>query len=131
MTKYKYIDGDDIGLNIELSFLNNDEISLKEINQNVSQTISKITNFLILKEQEIIFSGADGVICKGEDFNLTELIDFIRLLNSNLTFSFGSGNCLKDSYIALRYAKSIGKNIGVVFENDEFKSIEGILMKNE
>lgn len=131
MIKYKYIDGDNIGLSIELSFLNNDETTLKEINQNVSQTVLKITNFLILKGQEIIFAGADGIICKGEEFDSSELIDFIRLLKSNLTFSFGSGDSLKDSYIALRYAKSLGKNIGVVFENNSFKITEGMLTRSQ
>lgn len=121
-----YIDGDNIGLTIEMSFLNNDEKLLKKINLDVVKSISKITEYLVLKNQEIIFSGADGIICKGENIILQELLEFTRIVNSKLTFSIGSGKSLKDCYIALRYAKSYNKNIAVAFQNDKFEVYDGI-----
>lgn len=126
---YLYIDGDNIGLKIENSFFNNDENSLKVINNMVFDSIAGIANFLKIRDQEIIFSGADGIICKGPDVSLPELIDYIREISSVLTFSIGSGGSLRDAYIALRYAKSVNKNIGVVLENGGFILIDGIKSK--
>ena len=117
---YIYIDGDNIGLTIEISFLNNDEKLLKKINNNVIKSVSVITEYLISKKQEIIFSGADGIIAKGENIILHELLAFIRSTNNELTFSIGLGKTLSDCYIALRYAKSSNKNIAISFINDKF-----------
>lgn len=120
---YAYIDGDDIGLKIENSFMNNDEISLKSINDRVKDYINIITNYLISKKYSIIFSGADGIICKAEKIDIEELLNFIREKKDFLTFSIGCGDSLRDSYVALRYAKSNGKNIGAIF-NGEFTMIK-------
>ena len=122
--KYIYIDGDNIGLKIEQSFLNNDEEKLKEINLIVKMAIENITSYLISQKQEIIFSGADGVISKGFDIDLSDLLKNVRVANTNLTFSIGVGNSLNDSYIALRYAKSYNKNIAVILENEKYKTIK-------
>jgi hypothetical protein len=122
---YTYIDGDNIGLIIEKSFLENDERSLISINNEVKDSISLISKFLSEQNQEIIFSGADGIICKGENLNIGDTIDFIRLNNKSLTFSIGEGINLKDCYMALRYAKSINKNIGVSYRNNKFDEIDG------
>ncbi len=121
--KYAYIDGDDIGLKIENSFMNNDEIRLKNINNEVKLMIKSITEYLINNEFEIIFSGADGIICKKDEFEVNTILNYIRAHDNYLEFSIGVGNCLRDSYIALRYAKSHGKNIGTIFDND-FKLVK-------
>jgi hypothetical protein len=63
---YINLDGDDIGLNIEKSFLENDEVSLKTINENIKQIVEIISLYLIKKGFKIIFSGADGIIGKGD-----------------------------------------------------------------
>jgi hypothetical protein len=122
---YTYIDGDNIGLKIETSFLENDEQSLIEINRKVQESIGLITNFLLERKQQIIFSGADGIICKGDNLDIGDTIDFIRLNNKDLTFSIGEGIDLKDCYIALRYAKSLTKNIGVKYNKNKFEIIDG------
>lgn len=114
---YAYIDGDDIGLKIENSFMNNDEISLKSINSMVKDVVESITEYLNTNGYEIIFSGADGIICKREEVEVKEIAEFIRRSAQYITFSIGAGNCLRDAYLALRYAKSNGKNIGAVFCN--------------
>lgn len=115
---YAYIDGDDIGLKIENSFMNNDEISLKLINDKVKEYIEEITKYLIDNKCSIIFSGADGIICKSEVIELDKLLNFIRNINGDLTFSIGVGETLRDSYLALRYAKSNGKNIASILKNE-------------
>jgi hypothetical protein len=118
---YTYIDGDNIGLKIESSFLDNDETRLIQINQDVIKTITKITNYFLLNDQEIIFSGADGIICKGKPVDAAELLNFVRNCDPSITFSIGTGNTLRESYIALRYAKALNKNILVHFEDSAFQ----------
>lgn len=122
---YTYIDGDNIGLLIERSFLENDELTLIEINKGVKESIGLITNYLSEQNQEIVFSGADGIICKGDDLSIEDTLDFIRLNNKRLTYSIGEGHDLRDCYIALRYAKSLNKNIGVKFRNNKFEVVNG------
>lgn len=114
---YAYIDGDDIGLKIENSFMNNDEVTLKVINDKVKGYVEEITNYLIDNDYKIIFSGADGIICKSERIEINEILRFIRRDNKFITFSIGAGECLRDSYLALRYAKSNGKNIAAIYNN--------------
>lgn len=110
---YSYIDGDNIGLTIESSFMENNESSLAQINERVRSAVCMITEYLLRHGQEIIFSGADGIICKGETLDLQALLNLTRGLNNRITFSAGTGESLRDAYIALRYAKSIGKNVAV------------------
>ena len=90
------------------------------INQQVITIVAQITEYLSSHNQEIIFSGADGVICKGCNLEDIAVLTKIREISKEITFSIGSGNSLRDSYIALRYAKSINKNVAVRFENLEF-----------
>lgn len=120
---YAYIDGDDIGLRIEHSFMNNDEITLKEVNDNVKLIVEKITKYLIENNSKIIFSGADGIICKSDIIEPEKIIDFIRINSKDISFSIGIGKCLKDAFLALRYAKSSGKDIVAIYDED-FKLIK-------
>lgn len=113
---YAYIDGDDIGLKIENSFMNNDEVNLALINNKVKNMVETITKYLISNKFEIIFSGADGIICKSDLFEAKGLLDFIRGNVEGITFSIGVGNSLRESYLALRYAKCNGKNVCAVYD---------------
>lgn len=114
---YAYIDGDDIGLRIENSFMENDEVRLKYINESVKKTVEKIKLELEAQNYEIIFGGADGIICKSENIDLKELLDYIRRISKELSFSIGVGMCLKDAFLALRYAKSSGKDIAAIYKD--------------
>ena len=113
---YAYIDGDDIGLKIENSFMENDEVSLKYTNELVKETVNKITLKLEANDYTIIFGGADGIICKKEEINTKELLYYLREITNELTFSIGVGMSLRDAFLALRYAKSSGKNIGAIYQ---------------
>jgi minimal CRISPR polymerase domain len=118
--RYLYIDGDNIGLRIEESFLNNNEEELTIINESVIQIIDQITKYLISNNQKIIFSGADGVICKGKGLDDIQILTMIRATIKDITFSIGSGFSLRDAYMALRYAKSINKDVAVRYEKSKF-----------
>lgn len=121
--KYIYIDGDDIGLKIESSFFDNDEVQLQAVNSDIKYIVREIEKYLTSLSFKIIFSGADGVIAKGEVVDSLSLLTFVRNINTNFTFSVGIGNSLRESYSALRYAKSKNKNIAVEYFNDVFEII--------
>ncbi|MBU1002446.1 MAG: mCpol domain-containing protein [Proteobacteria bacterium] len=114
--KYIYIDGDDIGLRIENSFLNNNEKRLSEINRHVKKTIKRITKYLTDQKYNIIFSGADGIICKADNKIDINALTRSTINDMGITFSVGIGNTLHESYIALRYAKCHGKNRAICTE---------------
>lgn len=118
--KYAYIDGDNVGLIIEKCFLENDEKGLNYINSYIIDTIKKIEQYLLQSKLDIIFSGADGIICKGEVLDHIDLLKFIREISKDVTFSIGIGSTLKESYVALRYAKSNYKNNSVEFKDNNF-----------
>lgn len=106
---FAYIDGDNIGLKIEKSFMDNDEKRLKEVNNCVKCCVDIITEKLIEEEYEIIFSGADGIICKKIDIDVVSIKNIIE--NLEIEFSAGVGTSLREAFLALRYAKANGKNI--------------------
>lgn len=122
---YVILDGDDIGLKIEKSFMENDESSLKQVNEDIKRIVSFISNYFVEEGLEIIFAGADGIICKGDDINIKELSIFVKKECLPYTFSIGIGDTLKSAFMALRYAKSINKNVTVSYsiKSDEFKII--------
>ncbi|OMD37540.1 mCpol domain-containing protein [Paenibacillus odorifer] len=115
---YAYIDGDDIGLKIEKSFMNNDEISLQMINNKVKNSVDSISNQLAIEGYNIIFSGADGIICKKQKIDVKELMALIRTSSLEINFSMGAGSSLCDAFLALRYAKSNGKNIAAFYDGE-------------
>lgn len=120
---YIILDGDDIGLKIEKSFMENDELTLKKVNEDIKRIVDFISIYLAQEGFEIIFSGADGIICKGNEVNIKNLSNFVKKECLPYTFSIGIGDTLKSSFLALRYAKSISKNVTVSYnqKSDEFK----------
>ncbi len=120
---YIILDGDDIGLKIEKSIMENDAINLKQINEDIKKIVKILSLYLVNEGFEIIFDGADGIICKGDKINIINLSDFVKKKCLPYTFSIGVGDNLKKSFLALRYAKSISKNVTVVCteKDDEFK----------
>lgn len=121
---FVYIDGDDIGLGIERSFMENDEVSLSLINKDMNNITRLVSDFLVNVGFSVLFLGADGIICKGENINIVDLSAFIKKTSHGFTFSIGVGGNLRDAFLALRYAKSIGKDTNVLFMNNVFQIIK-------
>ena len=115
--KYAYIDGDDIGLKIEKSLITNDEPGLRSVNQAVTEAIQQLTKGLSALGCEVIFSGADGIILKAEELKVESLQSTILAAQSAFRFSVGIGDSLQEAFVALRYAKSNGKNGVAVFKS--------------
>lgn len=124
MSIYLSIDGDDIGNKIAHSYLDNDEDSLSSTIQELDQILSQICEYLKVLEFKIIFCAADGIVCKGLLLDQYSFVKFIKIIGKpNFTFSVGIGNDLRSSFFALKYAKSIGKNKIVIFEQENDFSI--------
>ena len=112
---YVALDGDDIGNDIRRYFLENDEENIATKSKEVVAVAERIRNYLNDLNFEIIFCAGDDILSKGELINIEEFSNFLMRLEGTCTFSVGIGNTLERTYIALRYAKSIGKNKIVMY----------------
>lgn len=106
------IDGDDIGPKLAACYLTNDVQALQEIKTLVEEKTRRIAEVLTNEDFEVFFCAADGVTA----FSKTERSDTAYLYNSitiaagtELAFSVGVGNSLREAYVALLFAKSTGK----------------------
>ena len=120
---YAYLDGDDVGLKIENGLLTNNETMLRKTNVEVNSIVCELTEFLVGSNHEIIFSGADGIICKGEHISIDMIHSFLHKTRSSIRFSIGIGRSLSDAFSALRFAKANGKN-GTAVLNEGFEWIK-------
>lgn len=121
---YVALDGDDVGEKIERSFIENDERNIANISKEVTNAIQKIADYLQHIGFEIIFYAGDSILCKGKEIDAQELSDYLSQTDGICTFSIGIGNTLEKTYIALRYAKSNGKNKLVRYgENNQLEII--------
>lgn len=123
MAIYISIDGDDTGNKIAKSYLENDEATLARIIQELNSILTQICEYLKLVGFEIIFCAADGIACRGSTLDIDDFIHHIRTIRKpDYTFSVGVGNDLQTSYLALKYAKAIGKDkIAIREEGARFK----------
>jgi hypothetical protein len=117
MAIYISVDGDDTGNKIAKSYLENDEIALARIIQELTSILTQICEYLRFVGFEIIYCAADGIACKGSTLDIDNFIHHIRTIRiPNYTFSVGIGNDLQTSYLALKYAKAVGKDKIVIYE---------------
>ena len=106
------IDGDDVGQRITKFYLSNDVRSLAELNQKMVKTTHEIARYLEQLGFSIIFCGADGVAGHIETPTIPEdeIFKEISAIGKECaTFSAGTGDTLRESYVALMAAKSHGK----------------------
>jgi len=107
---YVALDGDDIGNDIRRYFLENDEENIAKKSKEVVVVTERIRNYLTDLNFEIVFCAGDDILSKGETIDIKEFSNFLVQIEDTCTFSVGIGNTLERTYVALRYAKSIGKN---------------------
>jgi hypothetical protein len=107
---YMGLDGDDVGRNLERYFIENDEFHLSELSNKISKSINSLTEFLRTLGYDIIFVAGDNILCKGENIDIEALLNYLGSFNGPCTFSGGIGKTIEQTYLALKYAKSVGKN---------------------
>lgn len=125
MAIYISVDGDDTGNKIAKSYLENDEVALARIIQELNSFLTQICEYLELIGFEIIFCAADGIACKGSTLDVDDFVHHIRTIRKpDYTFSVGIGNDLQTSYLALKYAKAVGKDkIAIREEGASFRIV--------
>ncbi|HEY5122393.1 MAG TPA: mCpol domain-containing protein [Ignavibacteria bacterium] len=107
---YVALDGDDVGDHIRRYFLENDEESVAQKSNEVVEITKKLSNYLENLNFKIVFCAGDDILSKGESIDIDDFSKFLIQFEDKCTFSVGIGETLERTYIALRYAKSIGKN---------------------
>lgn len=112
---YVYIDGDNIGMKIEQGFIGDNEGGLANLSSELQRITKQISCRLIELEHEIIFSAADGILSKSVYIDKVTIETVLNDLKSMFTFSAGIGDSLEECYIALRYAKSSGRDCVVTY----------------
>jgi hypothetical protein len=112
---YIAIDGDDIDQKFEKCLLENDETNIFRTSTQITSTIDKIIDYLQHESLKIIFSAGDCILCKCEAVDLIDLCNYLGKIGTVNTVSVGVGNTLEKTYVAFKYAKSIGNNRIVLY----------------
>jgi hypothetical protein len=128
MAIYILIDGDDIGNRIARSYIENNEEKLLKTIQELNCILTTICEYLKTLGFEIIFC-ADGIVSKGSNIEVDRFAYYLGSIGEpHYTFSAGIGNDLQTSFFSLKYAKAIGKNKVVLYEDGkQFRVIDGSL----
>lgn len=109
---YVTIDGDDIGRKLASCYLSNRPDALRATKNLVDRKTEAISELLSSMGYEIFFCAADGVtgVLGADQIDIASLYQKIEHVSGDeFTFSAGVGNSLRESYVALLYAKSMGK----------------------
>lgn len=109
---YVAIDGDDIGRKLASCYLTNRVDNLKATKDLIDLKTQRISHLLSSLGYEVFFCAADGVTgaLKADQINAGSLYQEIaNIAGEELAFSVGVGKSLRESYVALLYAKSTGK----------------------
>lgn len=109
---YVAIDGDDIGRKLASSYLANRPDNLKATKDLIDIKTRKISELLSSLGYDVFFCAADGVTgaLEADKINSSSLYQEIESIGGReISFSVGVGKSLRESYVALLYAKSTGK----------------------
>jgi hypothetical protein len=108
------LDGDDIGRQLELYMLTNDIGSLRAFAKAFNSTVDiLVASISEICGAELILSGGDSILIKltNEEALGTALKTINSLTSgSEFTFSGGYADTMQGAYLALKLAKSSGKN---------------------
>jgi GTP cyclohydrolase III len=119
--KYIGIDGDNIGSKIELHFLENNEEAIQFFSETIEKTISLMASQLEESGMKIIFCAGDSILCRSDNIDTVKLQDTLKVgIKDGIYFSAGIGQSIRQAYLALKYAKTSGKNRIITLEDEEF-----------
>jgi hypothetical protein len=116
---YIGLDGDNVGTKIEKCLIENNEQEVGRLSKEITDTKDKITDYLRSLNFEIIFSAGDDILGKGDSIDIKRLTEFLLDVEGECSFSAGIADTLAKTYVALKYAKSIGKNAIVKYNQEE------------
>jgi len=123
MIRFCSIDGDRIGATLEKLIISQDLTRLTQFSQLINETINKISQDILEKNYELIFSGGDNILFSG-NFNISYCEDMSKYFEKTTSnkLSVGIGDTAIESFLALKIAKASGG--AVIFDYCEIKNNE-------
>ncbi len=118
---FTIIDGDDVGSKVESHLLANDVTGFTEASRMITEFINSLADALSrVPTVKIISAGGDSILVEIDDSAIGELSKTLTKLQQpgTFTFSAGIGATLRESFIALRMAKSSGKRKIVIYPGE-------------
>ncbi|ROO61310.1 hypothetical protein EDC02_3243 [Micromonospora sp. Llam0] len=107
------LDGDDIGRRLELYMLTENLHDLQTFARDFSQTVSRVVQSLQLTpDVDIILGSGDSILARLPQREIERSISLVKQATANTGFSFSGGyaETMQGAYLALKVAKSTGKN---------------------
>ncbi|MBQ0972294.1 mCpol domain-containing protein [Streptomyces sp. RK31] len=109
---FAIVDGDDVGNKIESHLLANDVAGFVQTSKRISLAMETVAGSASrVPGVAVISTGGDSILLQLSEDSITRLSDALEVLQQpgQFTFSVGVGRTLRESFIALRMAKSSGK----------------------
>lgn len=119
---YLFIDGDDVGSRMERHILNNDVAAFVEESKSTSRAIDQLAAKLATSSgADVISVGGDSILVSIQSDAIPCLTELLTSMQSSEEFPFsaGIGRSLRESFVALRMAKSSGKRRTVHFPGED------------
>jgi len=109
---FAIVDGDDVGNKIESHLLANDVAGFVQTSKMISLALETVAGRASrVPGVAVISAGGDSILLQLSEDSISQLSDALETLQQpgRFTFSVGIGGTLRESFIALRMAKSSGK----------------------
>ncbi|WP_411119545.1 mCpol domain-containing protein [Streptomyces sp. 058-1L] len=118
---FSIIDGDDVGNKVESHLLSNNVSGFTGASKMITEFIESLADALSrVSTAKIVSAGGDSILVEIDQTAIGELIEVLdsRQRPGVFTFSAGVGPTLRESFIALRMAKSTGKQKTVLYPGE-------------
>ncbi|MEV6016372.1 mCpol domain-containing protein [Streptomyces sp. NPDC051997] len=118
---FAIIDGDDVGNKIESRILANDVTGFVRTSKMIADAVHNLVDYTsTLPGVTVISSGGDSVLLQVAEDSIASLMEALEESQDPgvFTFSAGIGQTLRESFIALRVAKSSGKRRISIFADN-------------
>ncbi|MBB0243674.1 mCpol domain-containing protein [Streptomyces alkaliphilus] len=107
------LDGDDIGRRLEFYMVSEDTAGLESFSNAFGEVVESL-KFVVSESPsvDVILQGGDSFLLSAPLEDLTRIISGVKgvVAETSFTFSGGYGPSMKEAYLALKIAKSSGKN---------------------
>ena len=105
------LDGDDVGRRLELCMLTNDLEALREFSSSFDSAMrALVQSACSIDGVELVLFGGDSVMLRVRSDVLQEVLSLARRTTGRFTFSGGYAPSMREAYLALKLAKSSGKD---------------------
>ncbi|MEU5046523.1 mCpol domain-containing protein [Streptomyces griseorubiginosus] len=109
---FAIIDGDDVGNRIESRILANDVTGFVRTSKMIADAVDRLAEMSsTVPGVDVVSAGGDSILLQVAESSIDPLSVVLKELQDpeSFTFSVGIGQTLRESFIALRMAKSSGK----------------------